>query len=133
MVFVGINLVSRASFLTQIDRLSSPINWSALGKKHREWGWQGIIQEFNLGIVSHMSITLWCKLCIWGIWGGGAMSDPAVSPLPLRPSARPPLPTILLYITSRFASSKHLFRWQLILIFLYFCLNVLLYSRYWFP
>ena len=71
MVFVAINLVSRASFLTQIDRLSSPINWSALGKKHREWGWQGIIQEFNLGIVSHMSITLWCKLCIWGIWGGG--------------------------------------------------------------
>ena len=114
MVFVGINLVSRASFLTQIDRLSSPINWSALGKKHREWGWQGIIQEFNLGVVSHMSITLWCKLCIWGIWGGGGTVRPRC-----KPSAPPPLPTILLYITSRFASSKHLFRWQLILIFLY--------------
>ena len=27
---------------------------------------QGIIQEFNLGVGSHMSITLWCKLCRGG-------------------------------------------------------------------
>ena len=32
---------------------------------------QGIIQEFNLGVDSHVSITLWCKLCCWWIWGGG--------------------------------------------------------------
>ena len=30
---------------------------------------QGIIQEFNLGISSHASITLWCKFCSWRVWG----------------------------------------------------------------
>ena len=30
---------------------------------------QGIIQEFNLGISSHASMTLWCKFCSWRVWG----------------------------------------------------------------
>ena len=46
---------------------------------------QEIIQEFNLGVPSHASITLWCELCSWGVGGGGG----AVSPHP----------TILLYMT----------------------------------
>ena len=29
----------------------------------------GIIQEFTLGIDSHVRITLWCKFCSWGVWG----------------------------------------------------------------
>ena len=32
---------------------------------------QGIIQEFNLGIGSHMSITLWCEFRSWLFLGGG--------------------------------------------------------------
>ena len=64
-----------------------------------------------------MSITLWCELCRWGVWGKGGgegvLSASAVSHSPL----------ILLYITSRFAYIKHLF-WQLILIFLYFKLGL---------
>ena len=73
--------------------------------------------EFNLVVGSHMSITLWCELCRWGVWGKGGgegvLSASAVSHSPL----------ILLYITSRFAYIKHLF-WQLILIFLYFKLGL---------
>ena len=34
---------------------------------------QGIIQEFNLGIDSHVSITLWCELCSWGVWEGAIL------------------------------------------------------------
>ena len=69
---------------------------------------QWIIQEFNLGVGSHVSITLWCKLCSWGVWR-----------VAIRPTVSPP---VLLYITSRFAYMKHLFCWQLILIFLYLTL-----------
>ena len=29
---------------------------------------QEIIQEFNLGVGSHVSITLWCELCSCGVW-----------------------------------------------------------------
>ena len=68
---------------------------------------QGIIQEFNLGVGSHTSITLWCDLQLGG-WGWGG----AVCP-----------PPILLYITNRFAYMKHLFCWQLILIVLYLTSN----------
>ena len=71
---------------------------------------RGIIQEFNLGVGSHVSITLWCKLCSWG--GGG------------RGRAVSPPPPILLYITSRIAHMEYLFCWQLILIFLCFKLGV---------
>ena len=61
---------------------------------------QGIIEEFNLGISSHVSITNFAA----GGFGG------AVSPCcKLLPS-----PPILLYITSRFGYIKHLFCWQLI-------------------
>ena len=31
---------------------------------------QGIIQEFNLGVGSHVSITLGCNLCSWAVSGG---------------------------------------------------------------
>ena len=78
---------------------------SVLKKVHR----QGIIQEFNVGIDSYVSITLWCELCCLGM-----QTLCCKFSLPL-----PPPPSILLYITSRFAYMKHLFYWQLILIFLY--------------
>ena len=71
---------------------------------------QGIIQEFNLGVGSHVSITLWCNLCSWAVSGG------AVSPC-----CKPPV--ILLYITSRFAYINDLFCWQLILVLLSLTLN----------
>ena len=32
---------------------------------------QGIIQQFNLGFSSHVSITLSCKLCSVEVWRGG--------------------------------------------------------------
>ena len=71
---------------------------------------QGIIQEFNLGISSHESITLWCKQwcercsCgeVW--WGGEGTVSPHCIPSPMLP-----------YITSRFTYMKHLICWQLIL------------------
>ena len=50
-------------------------------RKHLKF--QGIIQEFNLD--SHVSITLWCELCSWGVWvweRGGAAS-PSCKPPPL--------------------------------------------------
>ena len=37
---------------------------------------QGIIQEFNLGVSSHVSIPLWCKLCSWWVWEGGTLQAP---------------------------------------------------------
>ena len=36
----------------------------------------GIIEEFNLGVGSHVSITLWCKFCSWGVWGGAKSPAP---------------------------------------------------------
>ena len=55
-----------------------------------------------------VSITLWCELCSWVIgWRGDAVTPPP----------------ILLYITSRFVYMKHLFCWQLILIFLHLTSN----------
>ena len=56
---------------------------------------RGIIQEFNLGVSSHISIT--SELFRWGVWGEGALQAPAVGP-----------PSFLLYITSRYAYMKHL-------------------------
>ena len=38
-------------------------------ERHR----QGIIQEFNLGVSSHVSITLRCKFCSG--WGGGGTGE----------------------------------------------------------
>ena len=64
---------------------------------------QGIRQEFNLGICSHIRTLQ--------MGGGGAVSPHCKSP-----------PT-LLYITSRYVYMKHLFCWWLILIFLYLTSN----------
>ena len=64
---------------------------------------QGIRQEFNLGICSHIRTLQ--------MGGGGAVSPHCKSP-----------PT-LLYITSRYVYMKHLFCWWLILIFLYLTPN----------
>ena len=33
--------------------------------------YQGIIQEFNLGVGSHVRITLWYEFCSWGVGGRG--------------------------------------------------------------
>ena len=63
---------------------------------------QGIMQEFNLGVGSDVSITLWCELCSWEVGGGGGGRD---------------------YNTTIFAYMEHLFCWQLILIFLYLTSN----------
>ena len=49
-------------------------------RKHLKF--QGIIQEFNLGVDSHVSITLWCKLCSWGVWVCGGGGGGAVTPHP---------------------------------------------------
>ena len=38
---------------------------------------QGIIQEFNLGVGSHVRITLWCELCSCGVWGKGGTVNPS--------------------------------------------------------
>ena len=50
--------------------------WLRMREKFKVWSksdnqYQGIIQEFNLGIGSLMSITLWCKLWSWVVcrWG----------------------------------------------------------------
>ena len=61
---------------------------------------QGIIQEFNLGIGSHivMQAAGGFFFFLGGGGGGGAREPPPVTPLP-----------ILVYITSRFAYMKHLF------------------------
>ena len=39
---------------------------------------QGIIQEFNLGVSSHVSIT--SELFSWRVWGEWALQAPTVSP-----------------------------------------------------
>ena len=54
------------------------------------WCLQGIIQEFNLGVGSHVSITLWCELYSWGDWGRRGRGHGCCNP---------PL-LILLYITT---------------------------------
>ena len=51
---------------------------------------QRIIQEFNLGVGSHVSITLWCELYSWGVWGRRGRGHGCCNP---------PL-LILLYITT---------------------------------
>ena len=47
-------------------------------------GYQGIIQEFNLGVGFHVSITLWCKQLgdFFFFWGGGCCK-PLLYALPL--------------------------------------------------
>ena len=46
MVLVGINLVLRASFLTQSDSSAAPINRSALGSIENVVEWASIVAEF---------------------------------------------------------------------------------------
>ena len=43
---------------------------------------QRIIPEINFGVSSHVSITLWCKLCSCGIWreGGGTVNPHSKTP-----------------------------------------------------
>ena len=44
---------------------------------------QRIIQEFNLSVRSHVSITFWCKLCSWqlgGLRGGRGRWDGCFKP-----------------------------------------------------
>ena len=50
---------------------------------------QRIIQEFNLGVGSHVSITLWCELYSWRVWGRKGRGHGCCNP-----------PLILLYITT---------------------------------
>ena len=76
---------------------------------------QGIIQGFNLGVGSHVNITLRCKLCSWGVDGGA-----------VRPCCKLPH-HVLLYITSRFAYMKHLFVDNL---FWFFCSELQLQCSY---
>ena len=69
----------------------------------------GIIEEFNLGVGSHVSITLWYKFCSWDVWDGGKPTAPYLA---------------IICITFRFAYMKYDFCWQLILILLYFKLGM---------
>ena len=54
----------------------------------------GIIQQFNLGVTSQVSITLWCEFCSWDDWGGLQAPDNSVSLTWLQ---RPVLNSRLLY------------------------------------
>ena len=73
------------------------------------------MQEFNLGIGSQVSITLWCKCCSWEVLGMGG-----VGTLRHRYKLPPPHTPLFCYISLLYSlNMNQLFCWQLILIFLY--------------
>ena len=60
-------------FLIYINDLNSAIEFSYYIRTLCRWyKYQGIIQEFNLGIGSHMSVTFWKRTLQLGGWGLGA-------------------------------------------------------------
>ena len=64
--------IARKEGLGQFADLRGPKNrgWCFWGEVDTQFGDNIGIQ---LGVSFHMSITLWCELCSWGVGGGGGV------------------------------------------------------------
>ena len=93
--------------------------WIDIRWIHRSKINQGIIQEFNLGVSSHVSITFWCNRNSWRVFWGRWVSG----------GGGTPTPHCAIYYFQILLIWSAFFCWQLIIIFVYLTPALMFFFR----